>query len=225
LIVPSRQPALTNCMGISRSFLPESKALARWLETKRASSARENLEIAANRVSAGSARSAGSAGSAGKGRVRGRTLVLGPWLELGGGATRRGLGGALRGALALVLALFLPHGSGAVRCGVVQCGAGAWVACCVQCVQRKSGGAANVFGRAATTMMMTFQWRRGLSLSAASGGARAQAVRWWSAKGTAPHRTACAHKRRRLLTCLCTGAAVKDGHALTVRPACASAAS
>lgn len=138
---------------------------------------------------------------------------------------RRGvvLGVLFAEPLLLFLPFFFPMV--AVRCGVVQCGAGAWVACCVQCVQRKSGGAANVFGRAATTMMMTFQWRRGLSLSAASGGARAQAVRWWSAKGTAPHRTACAHKGRRLLACLCTGAAVKDGHALTVRPACASAAS
>lgn len=49
LIVPSSRPALTNSTGILRSLLPASKALLRWPDTKRASSARENLGFSATR--------------------------------------------------------------------------------------------------------------------------------------------------------------------------------
>jgi hypothetical protein len=52
LIVPSRCPALTNCMGICRSFLPVSKAGVRWFDMPvwRASSMRENWGVATGSV-------------------------------------------------------------------------------------------------------------------------------------------------------------------------------
>ena len=52
LIVPSNSPALTNCTGMSRNFLPDSKAFLRWPRTKRASSASENLGFTAGKTSA-----------------------------------------------------------------------------------------------------------------------------------------------------------------------------
>lgn len=50
LRVPSKWPALMNCMGMLRSFLPDSYAVVRWLEDQRASSFSENLDAVAVEV-------------------------------------------------------------------------------------------------------------------------------------------------------------------------------